>query len=989
MNHWLFPSVVAALLGTLLLTLTYAYLYQSDKKPFSAIWASAWFVSAVRFALMLFYLSANSEQYRLMFSIGNQLTSLGSGLLILWGTYVFIDRKMPSVFVYLSVVSALYILLMSLGHQTIFWTRLPNYFFIGWIFIWTGIIFYRRLQLDDISIKFVGTCFVIWGIHQMDYPFLRPVTWFAPWGYLLGATLEIMIAIGMIMIYFRFAQKQMLESEEKYRELVENANSIILKWLRDGRISFLNEYGLNFFGYRQEEIIGQPVMGTIVPDVEKGGRDLIGLMEDIFDNPAQYEKNLNENMRKDGSRAWIAWTNRPIRNDHGTVIGMFSVGTDITELKRMEETLSERENFLETLLYAIPIPVFYKDGQGRYLEVNRAFETFFGATRKKLLGKTVFDILPPDLAARYHNEDTDLFEAKGRQQYESRVIDAQGKLRDVIYSSVVFTDRKAAVSSLIGALLDITDRKQAEDALAEAKGMLEAAIAHSPVGIIVADAPHVTIRLANAAALAIRGGDPGILSGIDMSQHAANWQVFRPDGTPYAPEALPLSRAVLAGEDVHDEEMIMLDEEGKKHWVSTNAAPIRNKDGQIVSGIVVFLDITERKRAEAALRENEEKLARSKKMESLGLLAGGVAHDLNNVLAGIVSYPELLLMGLPEDSNLRKPIEIIQASGNRAASIVQDLLTVARGVAITRETLNLNGTIEEYLKSPEFKKLMQYHPAITLKTALEPELLNIKGSPIHIRKVVMNLVANASEAITGKGTVTLSTVNRYIDRPIRGYDEVTIGEYAVLVVSDDGGGISPEDLDRIFEPFYTKKVMGKSGTGLGLAVVWNVLQDHDGYIDVISDPHGTSFELYFPITREKISLTAASSSIQEYTGHGETVLVIDDVKSQREISCKLLEALGYRPTAVSGGEEAIAYLTTHHADLVLLDMIMEPGINGRETYERIIERHPHQKAVIVSGFAETDEVRQTQQLGAGLFVKKPLTLKSLGLAVKETLAESR
>ncbi len=366
-------------------------------------------------------------------------------------------------------------------------------------------------------------------------------------------------------------------------------------------------------------------------------------------------------------------------------------------------------------------------------------------------------------------------------------------------------------------------------------------------------------------------------------------------------------------------------------------------------------------------------------------MASGIAHDLNNVLSGIVSYPELLLLDLPKDSNLRKPIETIHESGHRAVAIVQDLLTVARGVATTKNPLNLNDLVGDYLNSPEFEDLQHFHSAVKVKTNLYGDLFNIGGSHVHIRKVVMNLVSNASEAIDGSGNVAISTMNRYVDRPLRGYDDVNIGEYAILSVSDDGPGISSDDLERIFEPFYTKKVMGRSGTGLGLAVVWNVIQEHKGYINVTSDENGTTFELYFPITRGEISGKDLSVPFKDLKGNGEKILVIDDVESQRDISCKMLDTLGYKTQAVSGGEEAVEYLKENTVDLILLDMIMEPGINGRETFERIIRVHPKQKAIVVSGFAETDEVKKTQKLGAGKFIKKPLTLESIGLAVKEEM----
>jgi CheY-like chemotaxis protein len=252
----------------------------------------------------------------------------------------------------------------------------------------------------------------------------------------------------------------------------------------------------------------------------------------------------------------------------------------------------------------------------------------------------------------------------------------------------------------------------------------------------------------------------------------------------------------------------------------------------------------------------------------------------------------------------------------------------------------------------------------------------------------MNLVSNASEAIEDAGIVTVATMNRYLDRAVRGYEEVKIGEYVLLSVSDDGSGISSDHLERIFEPFFTKKVMGKSGTGLGLAVVYNIVQDHDGYIDVSSDKKGTTFELYFPIARDEVTEEDLSLSMVDYKGDGETVLVVDDIESQREITCDMLDVLGYKSIAISGGEEAVEYVKEHSVDIILLDMIIDPGINGRETYEKIIEIHPNQKAIIVSGFAETDEVKKVQRLGAGQYIRKPLTLQKIGVAIKEELEKS-
>jgi CheY-like chemotaxis protein/two-component sensor histidine kinase len=363
-----------------------------------------------------------------------------------------------------------------------------------------------------------------------------------------------------------------------------------------------------------------------------------------------------------------------------------------------------------------------------------------------------------------------------------------------------------------------------------------------------------------------------------------------------------------------------------------------------------------------------------------------VAHDLNNILGGLVSYPELLLMDLPKKSPLRKPILTIKKSGEKAATIVQDLLTLARRGVSTMEVANLNDIISEYLKSPEYEKLKIFHPDVRLKTNLEEDLLNILGSPVHLSKTIMNLVSNAAEAMPIGGKIFISTENRYIDRPIRGYDNVDEGDYITLTVSDTGTGISPEDMESIFEPFYTKKVMGRSGTGLGMAVVWGTVKDHRGYIDVKSAKgKGTTFTLYFPVSRKELDKDKPLLSIADYMGKGESVLVVDDVAEQRDIASRILKRLSYSVRTVSSGEEAVDYMKDNSANLLLLDMIMDPGIDGYETYKRILKFHPNQRAIIVSGFSETKRVKEAQRLGAGTYVNKPYLLEKIGLAVRDEL----
>ena len=397
-------------------------------------------------------------------------------------------------------------------------------------------------------------------------------------------------------------------------------------------------------------------------------------------------------------------------------------------------------------------------------------------------------------------------------------------------------------------------------------------------------------------------------------------------------------------------------------------------------------ELDDRKTAEAEKLKLQGRLQRAQKMEALGTLAGGVAHDLNNILSGLVGYPDLLLQDLPHDSSLRKPMLTIQHSGQKAAAIVQDLLTLARRGVSDLQVVDLNRIVTDYLESPEFERMVQYHPSVRVESDLAPDLMHVNGSSVHLFKTVMNLVSNAVEAIPDGGLVRVHTENRYLDRPLGLYDAVTEGEYVVLSVADDGIGIADDDMERIFEPFYTKKVMGKSGTGLGMAVVWGTVKDHSGYIDARSrEGDGTTFTLYFPATRDPLKDAPKRWSLVDHQGNGETVLVVDDVAEQRDIATAMLGKLGYRAEAVASGEAAVAHVAQCPVDLLVLDMIMEPGMDGLETYMRILEMCPGQKAVIASGFAETARVRRAQGLGAGVYLRKPYRLEALAEAVRSVL----
>jgi PAS domain S-box-containing protein len=404
--------------------------------------------------------------------------------------------------------------------------------------------------------------------------------------------------------------------------------------------------------------------------------------------------------------------------------------------------------------------------------------------------------------------------------------------------------------------------------------------------------------------------------------------------------------------------------------------------------VCVIRDISERIKAEEDKLALQKKLSSASKLNALGLMAGSIAHDLNNILSGIVSYPDLLLLQMDESDKYYQQILKIQESGKRAAAVVSDLVAITRGRQQPKTVENINDIVMGYLDSLEHCERLAGFNNVSIQTKLHKKIHNTCCSPSHLHKLLLNLIGNSMEALGENGCIAVSTENCLFSHPLQaGEDSQSEAEHVKITIADNGPGISEDDAERIFDPFYTTKDKGKSGSGLGLSIVWNIIQEHEGWIEVKDNKPGAVFEIYLPATdAESCPIPQTKNDLQR--GNGETILIIDDQAEQNEILETSLTKLGYKTFSVTSGEEGLDFLKDQTADLLLLDMIMGDGLNGRETLEIIRRNNLEQKVIIISGYANKEEIERTRELNVSFFLEKPITISKLCNSIRQSLADS-
>jgi|GEM_PF-3495517 len=756
-------------------------------------------------------------------------------------------------------------------------------------------------------------------------------------------------------------EEELRRSEKKFRTLHQMSPvAIVLNRLDNGQFIESNEALWAMTGYSEKEYRSLTYWDITPADYAEMESKQLELLRTVG-KYGPYEK---EYIRKGGKRIPVLLNGVRIQDSQGNDL-IYSVIQDISELKRKEQAVREKESLLSETQSIAHI--------GSWTVALPTMKTTLSEEAYRIFGvrPDTFTPSPESFLGLIHTEDRAAMEkwieecmtGKNPPELEFRIVRPDGTIRQLCGRGYLQSNPDDQTLRMIGSVQDITERKEAALILREKTAMAQTLMDAMPcVALLLKKQSREIIALNKAAREA--GAELGgtCYGSWPKSDKACSFCK--------APDAWSTDKSQIL-------EVEAVGTYWEAHWV-----PVTDD-----LYLHYALDITERKRSERERIEMQERINRSEKMEALGHLAGGVAHDLNNVLGVTMAYAEIMKEKTEAGSQLRKCADSIFTSTEKAAAMIQDLLTLARRGVPVSEVVDLNHMVSNVLKSAEYNVLRDFHPRVDFRAILDREPLLISGSQIHLEKTVLNLISNAAESISGRGDVTIGTERQYLDKPIHGYDEVREGEYAVLTVKDTGGGIRPEDLGRIFEPFFTRKKMGRSGTGLGLAIAWGTVKDHEGYIDVESEPgKGTAFSLYFPVTKEKKRENDQGViPVERYLGDGESVLVVDDVAGQREIAVEILTQLRYEVKTASCGEEAVEYLKQNSADIVILDMIMDPGMDGLDTYRAILTVNPKQKAIIVSGFSETERVKEALRLGAGAYVKKPYLRGRIGIALRREL----
>ncbi len=753
--------------------------------------------------------------------------------------------------------------------------------------------------------------------------------------------------------------KKLKSAEEKYRLLVENSPDVHFRTDREGKITYISQAFEKLCGYTVEETLGMYMKDFYVNPERR--QDLLSALEkDGYVNDF-----ISQQKRKDGSTWWASGNVKIRKDDHGTILGCNGIVRDVTARIKTENKLKEVHNIINQS----PAVVFvWKNEAGWPVEyVSKNVEDVFGYTVEEFLSGAVSygDLIHPDDIGRIM-EDTAAYQndyEEDRIKQEYRIIAKDESVVWLDHRTLVRRDESGEIISYQGIVLDITERMQVKKKLLESEKKFRLMV-QSMTDPAYIGSEDYRIEYMNPALIKRTGRDA---TGEKCFKVLHDFN----EPCPWCLERDNLNGTVFSTE-------IISPKDNRSYYSSHS--PIVREDGSI-SNLVIFHDTTEQKKLEAQLFQ-------AQKMESIGTLAGGVAHDFNNILTVINGYAQIVQESLEKDSKLKENVEQILRAGEKATNLTRQLLGFSRKQMMMPKPLEINKLVTDMEKM--LRRLITED--ITLETALDKPVDIIYADPGQLEQILMNLAVNARDAIREnpdetRKVIRVATSQVFLDEEYaHNHGEITPGEYMQLQVEDSGCGMSEEVRKRIFEPFFTTKGVGK-GTGMGLATVHGIVKQNQGGIYVYSEPgQGTTFKVYWPIMAEEVTEAAKEETDKLPVGGSETILLVEDDAQIMKITSHQLRKAGYTVIAAENGLKALETAITHQEkiDLLFTDVVM-PLMDGKTLSEKIKHICPDIPVLFGSGYTDDNLPRDFVSLSDGHFINKPYKFTELLPRIRQLL----
>ena len=739
------------------------------------------------------------------------------------------------------------------------------------------------------------------------------------------------------------------ESERRFREMLENIKLIAVTLDSEGKITFCNDYLLTLTGWRREEVINQDWFEKFIPEETASSKALHSTSPSVSQLAAHHESHM---LTKEGKLLTIQWNNTMLRDAMGKTVGTASIGEDVTERNRSEEKARQ----LAAIVQSADVAVIGKTLEGVITSWNKGAETIYGYTEDEVVGESITTLVPPG-----HNDEVREILDKIRNEepvehYETlrRRKDGKDIFMSLTISPIFDTRGKVIAASTIGQ--EVTERKLAEEKMRNDEERFR--LIAENLGDMIAVLDLEGRRIYNSPSYTSILGDPESLKGTD------GFQEIHPDDVVRVKQVFQDTVRTGTGQRI---EYRFLRKDGAESIIDSKGSVIRDGDGTISSVVVVSRDVTEEKRLAA-------QFLRAQRMDSIGTLAGGIAHDLNNVLTPIMMAIEVLRSKVSDPLGL-SILDTVETSARRGADIVRQVLAFGRGVKGDRILVQLKHVVKEVVKIAGGT----LPKSIRIKTDLPRDLWTVSADPTQMHQVLLNMMVNARDAMPGGGTLKIAAENITLDESCSSmHSGAKPGPYICIVITDTGTGIPADIREKIFEPFFTTKEIGR-GTGLGLSTTLAIVKSHGGFINLDSEmDKGTTFRIYIPATGTVSGEAEASEEAALPEGNGELVLVIDDEAAIREITKETLQAYGYRAITASDGAEGVAIFAENKKDIdaVITDMMM-PVMDGTAVILALKRIRPDAKIIAASGFTAGEQIKKPSDSDIQAFLTKPYTAEEL------------